>query len=64
MKDAEVSIKGYTMIRADRPVRTQGGVAICYQENLSSLESMTFSNKTCEVCITQIVQLKATIVAI
>jgi exonuclease III len=64
VKDAEIAIEGYSMIRADRPVRPQGGVAICYKQHLSAVESRSFSNKTCEVCISQIVQLNVTIVAV
>ena len=64
VKDAETSIEGYSIIRADRPIRSQGGVAIYYQEQLSAIECKSFSNQTCEVCITHIVQLNATIVAV
>ena len=64
IKDAEVKIEGYSVLRSDRPERSQGGVAIFHMDNLSSTQNMTFSNKTCEICITQISQMKVTIVAI
>jgi len=63
IKDAEIKIEGYSVLRSDRPERSQGGVAVYHKDDLSATQSMKFSNKTCEIYITQIVQMKVTIVA-
>ena len=46
--DAEVSIPEYSILRADRPLRKQGGVAIYYHHTFSISDTDTFSNKYCE----------------
>ena len=49
--DAEISIPGYCILRADRSMRRQGGVAIYYHHSFSISDTQTFSNKYCECAI-------------
>ena len=46
--DAEVSIKDYNIIRADRETRNQGGVAIYHHYLFTMDDAETFSNSYCE----------------
>jgi len=64
VKDAEVNIQGYGLVRGDRVARSQGGVIIYYQDHLSATKSQCFSNKVCEIAMTFIAQLKVIVVAI
>ena len=64
IKDAEVAIPGYGLVRADRDTRSQGGVIIYYQDYLSATHVSRFSNQVCEVAMTLISQLNVIIIAI
>ena len=46
--DAEVSIKDYNIIRADREARKQGGVAIYHHYLFTMDDTETYSNSYCE----------------
>ena len=46
--DAEVSIPDYTLLRADRDSRKNGGVAMYAHHTFSLDDTQTFTNKFCE----------------
>ena len=46
--DAEVSIKDYNIIRADREIRNQGGVALYHHYLFTMDDTETYSNSYCE----------------
>ena len=49
--DAEVEVKNYTVIRADRETRRCGGVAIYCHKSFCLEDSESYSNKYCELAM-------------
>ena len=52
--DAEVSVPGYELYRADRAVRSHGGVMVYVRTDLSSQLVASHSNSYCETVVVKV----------
>ena len=54
ISDAEITMPGFNIIRADRKDRYRGGTCIYINENLPYTQLMSWSNSICEICAIEV----------
>ena len=63
VKDAQVKLPEYQVFRADRAIRSCGGVLLYVHDNIAVTSSKIFDNGTCEACVCVSLPCKSIIVS-